>query len=276
MKYQVAATDNGLQFLVTRSNGKVEALPGDFAFVAPLDTEHSLDVLKKEVSGRGTVTRAALSSLYAILQSPRMDGYKGQGNINGTDGTERLPKEIKTAMRDAESAFFTPMFKDTKKLDQFLTGIRDAGIYATVKGVALKYFWFAGKLPSLYEGDNPRPEKLLSVSAMQKLLANMEDKQEKDDSIAARVLMLDTEFRDTTDITRDQMVVLRRNLLMFAENVQQSINVLDAEATEKTENILPQGAVVAPEVDADAIMKAWADMEAKQEAAKAVEEEALF
>lgn len=269
-KYQTAVTENGIQFLVTRSNGKVEALPGDFAFVQPMAADKAVESLKHEVSQRGNVTRASLSALYAILQSPRMDGYKGIGDINADDGA-KLPKEIKTALRDAESAFFAPQFKDTKKLDVFLTGIRDAGIYATVKGVALKYFYFVGRLPALYEGDHPNPNKLLSVSAMQKLLAMMaEDKAPEDKSFAARVLSLQSEWMESETLKRADLELLLGNLKRFAEEVQQAINASDVGATENTALMMPAGS---GDEMALQVMKAWADKEA---AAEQAEEEALM
>lgn len=268
-KYQTAVTENGIQFLVTRSNGKVEALPGDFAFVQPMTADKAVESLKHEVSQRGNVTRAALSALYSILQSPRMDGYKGIGDINADDGA-KLPKEIKTALRDAESAFFAPQFKDTKKLDVFLTGIRDAGIYATVKGVALKYFYFAGKLPCLYSGEHPDGNKLLSVSAMQKLLSMMaEDKAPEDKSFAARVLGLQSEWMESETLKRADLELLLGNLKRFTEEVQQAINVSDASATENTA-LLPQA--MSADAMVAAINAAW-DKEPEDADA---EEEALF
>lgn len=261
-KLQVAVTANGLQFLATRANGKVESIPGDFAFLAPMAADKAIDNLKHEVAQRGNVTRAALSSLVLILQSPRMDGYKGGGDINGTDG---LPKELKTAARDAESGYFSPMFKDSKKLDSFLTGIREAGIYATAKGVALKYFWFVGELPCLYVNGHPQTDKLLSVSAMQKIMANMlEDKQPEDKSIARKVLELQQQFEEAENLTRDQMAAVLNNLKQFANEVQQAINVLDSEVTDKTSVLLPQAM---PLSDLDkAIAAQWAVNEQEEAA----------
>lgn len=266
-KMQTAVTENGIQFLVTRANGKVEALPGDFAFVEPMSVDKAFDALKHEVGQRGNVTRAALTALYTILQHPRMDGYKGVGNINDPEGA-KIVKEAKTAIRAAEEAYFAPMFKDSKKLDSFLTGIRDAGIYATVKGVALKYFYFLGKLPCLYVNDSPEAGKLLSVSAMQKLLANaMDEKPAEDKSLASRVLGLEAEAADKTDWTRAELVVLLSNLKGFAQSVQEAINSMDAHATDNT-------AVMAPKMSEEemiaAVNAAWDSEPAEQE------EEALF
>ncbi len=266
-KLQVTIGKNGFVFLRETSKGALQAVDGDFAFVEPVSDDVAVDTLKREVSARGNVTRAALSALFHIFQSPRMDGYRGVGDINAEDGA-KIVKEAKTALRDAESAYFMPLFKDTKKFDTFLTGIRDAGIYATVKGVALKYFYFAGKLPCFYDGDNAQGDKLLSVSTMQKLLQNMIEETTKDDSIATRVLQLHSEANERTDWTLAELQLLLGNLDKFADEIVEKINSINANATDKTENTLPQ-----PKTDAEyaaAINAAW-DKEPAD-----IEEEALI
>jgi len=233
-KLQVSVAENRLVFQRETKDGKIVNVDGDFAFLSPLDNDHALKTLKTEVSGRGNVTRAAISCLVQILNTPRTDGYKGQGNINSDTGAA-MPKELKTAMRDAESAFFAPMFdaKQSKQFDTFLTGLREAGIYATCKGVALKYYYFAGKLPCLYVGDLPQTDKLLSVSSMQKLLQNMvEDKPEADDSIAARIGTLFTEFTNTSsEFTSDMLQALTARLGAFQQEVKEAQNILASQRT---------------------------------------------
>jgi hypothetical protein len=236
MKLVTKYTDNGVQFERTQKDGKIVVVASE-QFIAPMETDKALDSLKHEVSQRGNVTRAALSCLVHIFNSPRLDGYKGIGDINADGG---MPKEVKTALRASEESYFAPMFKDTKKLDLFLTSIRDAGIYATAKGVALKYFFYADKLPCHYAADTPQTDKLLSVSAMQKLLSNMqEEKQPEDKSIARQVLELQAAFEAAEGLTRDQMLAILGNLKTFAGEVQQAINTVDSEATDIAPALLP-------------------------------------
>jgi len=154
-------------------------------------------------------------------------------------------------MRDAESAFFAPQFdvKQSKQFDTFLTGLRDAGIFATCKGVALKYYYFAGKLPCLYVGDMPQTDKLLSVSAMQKLLQNMvDDKPEADASIAARIGTLFTEFTNTSaEFTSDMLQALAARLGAFQQEVKEAQNILASQRTAVASNpALMVSAAVAP------------------------------
>lgn len=226
-KYQVAVTDNGLQFLTETKGGKLQAVQGDFAFVEPMPTEGAVQKLKGDVAQRENVTRAALSCIIQILDTPRTDGYKGKGDINKDTG---IVKELKAALRGAEEAFFTPMFKKSTELDTFLTGLREAGIYATVKGVALKYFYFVGKLPCLYEGDKPNKDKLLSVAAMQKIMANMvEDKEET--TLSSKVMLLHAAFKgDSLDVRGlDNLLYV---LGAFAQDVREARNTIVANQTD--------------------------------------------
>jgi hypothetical protein len=161
-KTSISYSDKGVVVLNLKTE-KAETLP----FVLGLDNEAAFKAVKRDIDGRENATRGALSFLVQILDTARTDGYKGQGNINAED--TRMPRELKEAMRDAENTFFAPFFKgekNTKNQDAFLSGLREAGVYATVKGVALKYYYFAGRLPCHYEGDNPRYDRLLSVLSL--------------------------------------------------------------------------------------------------------------
>lgn len=257
MKLTIKYTNEGVQFERTQKDGKIIVVANE-QFIAPMESDKALDSLRHEVSQRGNVTRASLTFLVQILQHPRVSGYIGQGDIN-SEGS--IPKEVKGALRSAEELFFAPMFKDNKKLDLFLTSIRDAGIYATAKGVALKYFWFAGKLPCVYEGDKPQTDKLLSVSAMQKLLSNMqEEKQPEDKSIARQVLELQAKFEETSaDLKTDQLKAILSNLKQFAAEVTEAINTIASEHTDLLPQVMPMSALD------QAIAAQWAENEHEEE-----------
>lgn len=242
-KYSVSVADDKMVFI----NPKTEkAVQGDFAFVHPLENDEGLKTLQQDVKTVGKRTAAALGFILQILNSTRMDGYKGEGDINADAS---LGKEVKNGMREAEAAFFRPMFSNDKhgqkQYDQFIAGIRDAGIYATVKGVALKYFYFAGKLPCVYEGDNPDTGRMLSVPAMQKLLANMiDDKPKADDSIAARLGSLMHEFEENETLTENDILVIQARLGVFLQECKEALNVIAANKTQNTPLMAPSMAPV--------------------------------
>jgi hypothetical protein len=132
-KNSISYNDKGVVVLNLKTE-KAEVIP----FVQALDDISAFKAVKRDIDGRENATRGALSFLVQLLDTPRTDGYKGQGDINGDDA--RLPKQLKEAIRDAENTFFAPFFKGektTKPLDSFLSGLREAGVYATVKGVKL-------------------------------------------------------------------------------------------------------------------------------------------
>lgn len=235
-KTSISYSDKGVVVLNLKTE-KAETLP----FVLGLDNDAAFKAVKRDIDGRENATRGALSFLVQLLDTARTDGYKGQGDINAED--TRMPKELKEAMRDAENIFFAPFFKaekNTKNLDTFLSGLREAGVYATVKGVALKYYYFAGRLPCHYEGDNPRKDRLLSVSAMQKIMASMiDDSQKKDDSYAARVGTIFAEWTEDHDaMTREELQTLLARLSVFSKDVQEAVNSLDVQATEHASNLV--------------------------------------
>ena len=251
MKLGVAKDADGLVFTREAKDGSLKAEKE--LFIVPMDMEKATNVLRTEVTGRGECTRAALSALVLILQGDALGTYKGQGNINSEEGA-KLPKDLKEGMRIAEATHFQGAYKDPQKLHKFLSGLREAGIYATVKGVALKYFWFAGRLPCAYNDDGtPDTGKLLSVSAMQKLLQNMVDpKGEEDKSLSFRVGALFSEFQETgKDMDKAALQVLLSRLSMFSQDVKEAINILNQQATENTA-LLPQvapAAAAASELD---------------------------
>lgn len=238
MKTQTSVASDGIVFTRETRAGKLEAEKE--LFIVPMDDEKAVEALRTEVGQRGNVTRAALSAIIKVLQDPGLDSYKGQGDINAPEGA-KLPKEMKEGVRAAERAHFIHAYKDIKKLDGFLSGLREAGIYATVKGVCLKYFWFAGKLPCSYNDDGtPDTGKLLSVSAMQKLLANMvEDKPKADDSIAARLGSLLTEFTESEDLDENAMQIILARLGVFTQEVKEALNIIAANKTENTALMAP-------------------------------------
>lgn len=238
MKTQTAIANDGIVFTTETKDGKFKAEKE--LFIVPMEDDKACEALKTEVGQRGNVTRAALSSLVKVLQDPGLDSYKGQGDINAEEGA-KLPKEMKEGVRAAERAHFLHAYKDVKKLDAFLSGLREAGIYATVKGVALKYFWFAGKLPCAYNDDGtPDTGKLLSVSAMQKLLANMvEEKPKADDSIATRLGSLMHEFEENETLTENDILVIQARLGVFLQECKESLNQIAADKTANTALMAP-------------------------------------
>lgn len=267
-KISISYNDSGLE-VKNLKTGKSDPIP----FIVGLDNDAAFKAVKRDIDGRENATRGALSFLVQLLDTQRTDGYRGQGQINAED--TRMPKELKEAMRDAENIFFAPFFKaekTTKNLDTFLSGLREAGVYATVKGVALKYYYFAGHLPCHYEGENPRKDRLLSVSAMQKIMQSMiDDSQSKDESFAARVGTIFAEWTDDHgDMTREELQTLLARLSVFSKDVQEAVNSLDVQATEHASNLTPQTEEMTEE---QVIAEIAAHMQAVDAAADAKQEE---
>lgn len=156
---------------VNPKNSKSEKI----ALMEKMDTVEAIRSLVSEQKAALSASRGAVSLLAAIMDSPRLDGYKGQTPVN-----ESIPKELKEAIREMEVAFLKPEFEaihatkgakpaTVQKLwDAYAKELRSGGSYAVAKGKVTAYFAHCGQLP-VHDG------KLLSVSAIDKLLQNAKE-----------------------------------------------------------------------------------------------------
>ena len=182
--YVQSVSDKAVLF--TDDKGNTET----FDLIVPMAKNEIVGTLSKEITGRGDVTRACLTVMLEMLDSPRVDTYRGQTATGG-----KVPKELKKAVEEMEVSTFQPMFyaywdaknkapdamDSTKSMahmgrraaqwDTFIGAQRDGGLYGNVKTYSLQYFAYFGKLPCVYDGDKPQKEKLMPTSAMAKAIA---------------------------------------------------------------------------------------------------------
>lgn len=149
----------------------------------------SVRALSKEMSAATSASKAAVSLMRVILDQPRFDLYKG-----ATPWNERIPVELKSAMRTAEDEYIKPVFfeangnpspyagthdkdlsteqrAERKKyshvsgmFDTYMKNLRAGGSYAVARGVVLDWYAKAAELPEAPNG------KLYSVAALKKLI----------------------------------------------------------------------------------------------------------
>jgi len=156
---------------VNPKNSKSEKL----ALMDAMDTNEAIRAIVSEQKAAVSASRGAVSLLAAILDNRRLDGYKGQTPIN-----EKIPKELKEAIREMEVEYLKPAFESLhtskgakpatvqKLWDAYAKELRSGGSYAVAKGKVTAYFAHCGELPT-HDG------KLLSVAAVDKLLANAKE-----------------------------------------------------------------------------------------------------
>ena len=159
---------------VNEKSGKAEG----FDYVEKCTEQDAIKALRKEADQRGSVTKAALSVLVAILSAERLQGYQGQNKPG-----EGLSKEFKEGLRDSEAAYLRPILLESfhkgmsqaekdKAADRYISELRAGGVYALVKNYASKYFTIVGCLPCVYNTDGtPDTDRLLSVDIIKKLLS---------------------------------------------------------------------------------------------------------
>jgi hypothetical protein len=220
--------DGGVVFV--NDKGKAET----FNYEHPLEQDKALAALKSEVNGRHNVTRASLTMLVQMLARDRVSGYKGKGDLAASGG---IPSEAKSALRDAETEHFKPMFAKVEQMDTFLAAMREGGPYAVAKGVALKYFYYMGKLPCAYNDDGtPDTNRLLPLNAMQKIMRNATpdtDPKTYGDKVDEIRQAFDKDCEEkkerVLDINMVSGLVARAKQLL--ESAEQWRNVLNAAAT---------------------------------------------
>lgn len=161
-------------FLSQDGKGK----PESFEYEQVMEPAEAMKAVRAEVRGRGYATRGALNLVMLILDNQRLSTYRGQTTIHS-----KIAPKVNSAVREVETEVLKPIYlaglaksmSDTQKLeawDMESAQMRSPGIYAVVKGICVKYFAHVGRLPCVYDGDKPLKDKLLSVTAMQKILNN--------------------------------------------------------------------------------------------------------
>ena len=182
-KYSVVFDDTGVALKATDGKAK----PFNEAFVSGVDLVTAMGTTKQEIQGRGELTRSMLSILVQVLQSPRIDGYRGKISLDS--GLDASYKEL---MRQAENDTLEPVFNAsldaknqadlekpeykisrTAQWSKYIQDLRAGGMYARAKATASLYMGYFGKLPCAYNADGtPDTARLIGVTAMEKIIAN--------------------------------------------------------------------------------------------------------
>ena len=187
-KYSVVFGESGVSMKPVDGKGK------DFesTFEDAMSMDSAMSVIRTDMGQRGDVTRAVLTILVQVLQSPRLDAYRGKIALDSG-----LSKDFKESMRVAEFEILEPIFNarydalnvefakpDNEKHTEYkisrgqqftayLSGLRETGMYPRAKATSCLYLGYFGKLPCAYNADNtPDTGKLLGVTAMEKIIAN--------------------------------------------------------------------------------------------------------
>lgn len=198
--FDISYSDDSVTFVNTKTL-KAEKL-ALFDVMPDID---AIRVVNGEIKARENVSRASVSLLAHLLDSPRLDGYKGTCPIN-----ETIPKELKSAIRDLETEYLKPIFsaplieKGNKPAtvetlwQAFAQGLREGGSYANTKSRVMAYFSHMGKLPVADNG------KLLTVAALDKIIQNAKEGAKPAAShsgIAGKLVALSLELSTRTEKT---------------------------------------------------------------------------
>ena len=197
--YDISFSDDAVTFVNTKTN-KVEKFEL-FEQMADID---AIRIVNGEITARDNVSMASVSLLSHLLDSPRLDEYKGNTPIN-----ELIPNDLKSAIRDIETEYLKPIFSAPmiekgntmatieKQWQLFAAGLREGGGYANAKSRVIKYFAHIGKLPLADNG------KCLTVASIDKILANEMAKVTPDikGGIADKLVKLSLEIENRKEST---------------------------------------------------------------------------
>ena len=199
--YDISYNEDSVTFVNTKTN-KAEKFEL-FEQMADID---AIRIVNGEIKARDNVSKASVSLLSHLLDSPRLDEYKGKTPIN-----ELIPNDLKSAIRDIETEYLKPIFSAPmiekgntmatieKQWQHFASGLREGGGYANAKSRVIKYFAHIGKLPLADNG------KCLTVASIDKILSNEMSKIVPDikGGIADKLVKLSLEIenrKETTDL----------------------------------------------------------------------------
>lgn len=256
MKYAQLFTPEGLVMQDDKGNKET------FGYIEPVAESSAIGFLQTEVNGRGAVTAAALSLMVQILDHPRFDGYSGKVAIG-----ERMPKELKAAIREQEEAHLKPLFyafwdgknkakakaaeKEPKHVyhgekaiawDGFISSLREGGIYGNVKSYSMQYLGYFGRLPCFYDEEgHANKGKLLATSAIAKMIANAKTDiaPKQDEGIAGEVKAIALRLRDRNEKTKigavaDGVAYLKDMLAVFEQLLREEAEAAQATHAAKT------------------------------------------
>ena len=204
MKYTISTSDT--QILFTDAKGKSEK----FDFITPIAIDDSIQALRKEITARHNATAATLSIMVDLMDTPKLDSYKGI-----TPANEGLSKEFKSAVREIEGEYLKPLFTAPleskgnsvatiqKMWTSFIEDLRVGGVWSNVGATVRQYFAIVGKLPCVYIDGKPQKDKLLSTHAMQKEIANLRTVSDTTDKgISGKLSELMTLVNDRNEKTK--------------------------------------------------------------------------
>lgn len=264
---KVAVNDRG-DFVVSRTDDKTGKIKDGTVYVPEdMDSMETLArVFKTQQRAHGAIRRAFLSFAAMVAASTRLDGFVGKAD----KASGKLPKELKAAWRDAESAMFDLMVQqgcawwhhkdkatgetvfDEQGKQQALGLLRADANYERVAGVVRKFLGFVGLRPARDDG------RLYPVEVMLAMIAEVMPKPETtgETGIVATLdeciqqwdaLVKDADMNRAT-VIRGQLVALLSKVDdlrdELAKIATQSRTAAGAVAAEAINNAMKQDALV--------------------------------
>lgn len=200
MSTQIEMITDG-QFRLTKTDDKTGKVLDSVVEHADKALEGSAlgTILSHTVKAAGTRRAAFCSFLGLVYASPRLDGFKGTGDVT----TGKLSAEFKAAVRDVESDVVKALVAEgsiklaksgnaEENMQTFLSGLRDDKNYSNAKNTTNKYFAFCGMSCVTTSGF------VVPVPVMQATLADTIEREAPDTSVSGKMKAIEEQLAATT------------------------------------------------------------------------------
>lgn len=183
-------------------------------------------ILMQEFKHSGTRRDAWQSMMAAIFKNPRLDGYRGTGDV----AVGKIARELKNAVLDAEKEYLRALVEhkhvklkvengsnEEQAFQQFASSVNNDKNYSNLKSTIIRFFHFCGSLPITESG------YLIPVPVMQARIAEVMVRKEPDNTVAGKLRAI-KELMDKGTISAedaiDSLALAKALVDTLAGNVQ--------------------------------------------------------
>lgn len=225
-KTEMEMVADGAGWIVKKINSETGKVSDAETYHAskPADERAIGGILMQEFKHSGTRRDAWQSMMSAIFKNPRLDGYRGSGDV----ASGKIARELKNAVLDAEKEYLRHLVQnkhvklkiesgsnEEQAFQQFASSVNNDKNYSNLKSTVIRFFHFCGSLPITESG------YLIPVPVMQARIAEVMVKKESDNSVRAKLKAI-VELMDKGTIDADDAIdslAIAKNLVLTLDGI---------------------------------------------------------
>lgn len=202
-----------------------------------LSDKQTASAIAQAVKNTPNMRRAWLSFLAIVWNNPKLDGYRGTGDVK----SGKLSKELKSSVRTAEELCVQAMVQngmlklpkassDEAALQGFLSVIRDDKNYSNAKNLVNRYMAFVGG--PLVEGEMLTPAPYMQARIKEVLDANAEEAEDTLPPVAALIAKAQQKFAELENFGADDAAECLPRLRRLLHDIEHVAAGMAQKATE--------------------------------------------